>query len=333
MRSAFIEELTRLARADRNIVLVVGDLGFGVVQKFAAEFPMQFVNAGVAEQNMTGLAAGMALGGRTVLTYSIANFPVIRCLEQIRNDVCYHDANVKIVAVGGGMAYGSLGMTHHATEDLAIMRAMPNMVVLAPNDPVEARLATRAAVEHRGPVYLRLGKQGEKTVHNAEPAFAIGKSIRMRDGDDATLLVTGGLLLNAMHAAEQLVTRGINAGVVSVPSIKPLDVEAVLDARGAIFTVEEHSVIGGLGGAVAEVLMERGRPRPQSPAVPSGDTSVVGRGRPITAGGTPALLFKRIGLPGEQFSSKIGDQEYLRREFGLDADGIARTVERVLTRQ
>src|SRR3954452_24053355 len=308
MRSAFIEELTRLARGDRNIVLVVGDLGFGVVQKFADEFPMQFVNAGVAEQNMTGLAAGMALNGRTVLTYSIANFPVIRCLEQIRNDVCYHDANVKIVAVGGGMAYGSLGMTHHATEDLAIMRAMPNMVVLAPNDPVEAKLATRAAVEHRGPVYLRLGKQGEKRVHATDPDFRIGKSMRMRDGGDATLFVTGGLLQNALEAAEQLASRGIQAGVVSAPSIQPFDVGAVLQAKGAIFTIEEHSIIGGLGGVVAETLMEAGwRTRP--------------------------TLFKRIGLPGEQFSSKVGDQDYLRREFGLDPAGIAATVERVLSRE
>jgi len=306
MRSAFIEELTRLARIDRNIVLVVGDLGFGVVQKFADEFPMQFVNAGVAEQNMTGIAAGMALSGRTVLTYSIANFPVTRCLEQIRNDVCYHDANVKIVAVGGGMAYGSLGMTHHATEDLAIMRAMPNMTVLAPNDPVEARLATRAAVEHRGPVYLRLGKQGEKRVHASDPDFRIGKSIRMREGSDATLFVTGGLLQNALDAAERLASRGIHAAVVSAPSIKPFDVDAVIHAgTDAIFTIEEHSIIGGLGGVVAETLAEAG-------------------GR---------TLFKRIGLPGEQFSSKIGDQEYLRREFGLDPDGIAKTVERVLSRK
>jgi transketolase len=293
MRSAFIEELTRLARIDRNIVLVVGDLGFGVVGKFAEELPAQFVNAGVAEQNMTGLAAGMAMSGRTVLTYSIANFPVIRCLEQIRNDVCYHDANVKIVAVGGGMAYGSLGMTHHATEDLAIMRAMPNMVVLAPNDPVEAKLATRAAVEHRGPVYLRLGKQGEKRVHATDPEFRIGKSIRMREGGDATLLVTGGLLQNTMEAAELLAVRGIEASVVSAT---------------ALFTIEEHSVIGGLGGVVAETLME-------------------------TDWRTRPTLFKRIGLPGEQFSSKVGDQDYLRREFGLDPDGIALTVERVLSRK
>lgn len=307
MRSAFIEELARLARIDRNIVLVVGDLGFGVVEKFAGELPAQFVNAGVAEQNMTGLAAGMALSGRTVFTYSIANFPVLRCLEQIRNDVCYHDANVKIVAVGGGMAYGSLGMTHHATEDLAIMRAMPNMVVLAPNDRVEARLATRAAVEHRGPVYLRLGKQEEPRVHATDPDFRIGKSIRMREGGDATLIVTGGLLQNALDAAERLAVKGIEARVISMPCIKPFDAQS-LDGSTALFTIEEHSVIGGLGGVVAETLME-------------------------TSWRTRPTLFKRIGLPGEQFSSKVGDQEYLRREFGLDADGIALTVERVLSRK
>jgi len=304
MRSAFIEELTRLARLDRNIVLVVGDLGFGVVGKFAEELPAQFVNAGVAEQNMTGLAAGMAMSGRTVLTYSIANFPVIRCLEQIRNDVCYHDANVKIVAVGGGMAYGSLGMTHHATEDLAIMRAMPNMVVLAPNDPVEAKLATRAAVEHRGPVYLRLGKQGEKRVHATDPEFRIGKSIRMREGEDATLIVTGGLLQNTMEAADLLGAKGIQAAVISAPSVKPFDPQP-LDTSTPVFTIEEHSIIGGLGGAVAEIVAESGA----------------------------NITFKRIGLPGEQFSSKVGDQDYLRREFGLDPDGIALTVERVLSRK
>jgi len=305
MRNAFIDELCVLAEAHDHLALVVGDLGYSVIEPFADRFPDRFINAGVAEQNMTGLAAGMASEGYHVFTYSIANFPVIRCLEQIRNDVCYHDANVKIVAVGGGMAYGSLGMTHHATEDLAIMRAMPNMVVLAPNDPVEAKLATRAAVEHRGPVYLRLGKQGEKRVHATDPEFRIGKAIRMRDGGDATLLVTGGLLQNTLEAAELLGMKGIQAGVISVPCVKPFDAEP-LNGSTALFTIEEHSVIGGLGGVVAETLLEREQ-RPK--------------------------LFKRIGLPGEQFSSKVGDQDYLRREFGLDPDGIALTVERVLSRK
>src|SRR5437667_4581521 len=165
MRSAFFDTLVRLAEDDERITLVVGDLGFGVIEPFARRFPDRFLNAGVAEQNMTGIGAGMALSGKVVFTYSIANFPTLRCLEQVRNDVCYHAADVKIVAVGGGFAYGSLGMTHHATEDLALMRALPGMVVVAPGDPIEVELATRAVVEHRGPCYLRLGRVGEPCVH------------------------------------------------------------------------------------------------------------------------------------------------------------------------
>src|SRR5882762_7958343 len=156
MRTAFIETLFEMAREDKRITLVVGDLGFGVVTDFMRELPRQFVNAGVAEQNMTGIAAGMALSGKIVFTYSIANFPVLRCLEQVRNDICYHAANVKVVAVGGGLAYGSLGATHHATEDLAILRSLPRMVVVAPGDPVETEAATRAVMAHAGPCYLRL---------------------------------------------------------------------------------------------------------------------------------------------------------------------------------
>ena len=307
MRSAFMDELTRLARLDDRITLVTGDLGFGVVVKFSEELPKQFVNAGVAEQHMTGLAAGLALSGKIALTYSIANFPVVRCLEQIRNDVCYHDANVKIVAVGGGMAYGSLGMTHHATEDLAIMRAMPNLVVVAPNDPVEAALATRAVIEHDGPCYLRLGRQGEQRVYDTPPDFVLGKAIRVREGKNLTIVVTGGLLQNALAAATRLASDGLEARVLSMHTLKPFDADAVIDAArdtGAVFTLEEHSIVGGLGGAVAETLLESNvRPR----------------------------IFKRLGLPGEKFSSKVGDQDYLRREFGLDADSIAATITAALT--
>lgn len=305
MRTAFIETLFELAETDDRITLIVGDLGFGVVTRFMQELPGQFVNAGVAEQNMTGLAAGMALSGKIAFTYSIANFPVLRCLEQIRNDICYHNANVKIVAVGGGMAYGSLGMTHHATEDIAIMRALPNMVVLAPNDPVESRLATRAVVAHDGPCYLRLGRVGEPVVHTSDIDFQIGKAIRVREGDDLTLIATGGLLGNALRAAELLSEMSIQARVLSVHTVKPLDAEAVLDAArdtDAIFTIEEHSVIGGLGGAVAELLLE--------------------------AGARPAR-FMRIGL-NSAFSSKIGDQDYLRNQHGLDAAGMVATIRRTL---
>lgn len=305
MRTAFIEALFELALRDERITLIVGDLGFGVVTRFMQELPKQFVNAGVAEQNMTGMAAGMALSGKIACTYSIANFPVLRCLEQIRNDVCYHNANVKIVAVGGGMAYGSLGITHHATEDLAIMRALPNLLVIAPNDAVEAGLATRAVIAHEGPCYLRLGRVGEVAVHSPNVEFKLGQAIRVRDGSDLTFIVTGGLLQNTMQVAEALAQRGIQARVLSMHTVKPLDVTAVLAAARettAIFTVEEHSIVGGLGSVVAELLMETG---------------------------VHPAHFKRIGL-NDKFTSKVGDQEYLRAQYGLDTPGILATVEKTL---
>jgi len=165
MRTAFVRTLTQLAEKDPRIQLITGDLGFGVLEAYAKRFPKQYLNAGVAEQNMTGLATGMALCGKTVFTYSIGNFPTLRCLEQVRNDICYHNANVKIVCIGGGFAYGSLGISHHATEDLAILRALPNMTVVAPGDPIETEAATRACAEWPGPCYLRLGKAGEPKLH------------------------------------------------------------------------------------------------------------------------------------------------------------------------
>ena len=175
MRTAFIQTLFELAEKDERINLIVGDLGYSVVEQFAERFPERYLNVGVAEQNMTGVAAGMALCGKVVFTYSIANFPTLRCLEQIRNDVCYHNVSVKIVSVGGGLAYGSLGMSHHGSEDIAILRSLPNMVVVAPGDPIEARLATEAIASHSGPCYLRLGKAGELSVHRPGVEFRLGK--------------------------------------------------------------------------------------------------------------------------------------------------------------
>lgn len=259
MRTAFINELLELAKQDPRIVFMTGDLGFSVVEKFMQELPKQFVNAGVAEQNMTGMAAGMALSGKIVFTYSIANFPTLRCLEHIRNDVCYHKANVKIVSVGGGFAYGSMGATHHATEDLGVMRMLPGMTVIAPGDPMEARCATRAVVEQVGPCYLRLGKAGEPEVHKGTIDFKVGKAVLFRDGGDVTLISTGGFLQTAAKVAESLSCQGIETRVLSMHTIKPLDAESVLTAAretGAVFTLEEHSITGGLGSAVAEVLAE-----------------------------------------------------------------------------
>jgi transketolase len=305
VRTAFIETLFGLAQADSRITLIVGDLGFGVVTRFMQELPTQFVNAGVAEQNMTGLAAGMALSGKTVFTYSIANFPVVRCLEQIRNDVCHHNANVKIVAVGGGFAYGALGYSHHATEDIAFMRALPNMTVVAPNDPVEAELATCAVANMPGPCYLRLGRAGEPRVHDSLPDFAIGRAITVREGRHVSILATGGLLAIAVAAADALAASGITARVLSVHTIKPLDVDAVLRAAtetDGLVTLEEHSVIGGLGGAVAEVVLEAG---------------VLPR------------VFKRIGLADSPMAA-IGDQDYLRACVGLDVQSVTATIRALL---
>ncbi len=301
MRTAFIKTLFDLTKQDDRINLIVGDLGYSVVEPFQKEFPSRFINAGVAEQNMTGIAAGLALSGKIVFTYSIANFPTLRCLEQIRNDICYHRANVKIVAVGGGFAYGALGMTHHATEDLAIMRSLPNMLVMAPGDPVEAKLVTEAIVAHEGPCYLRLGKTGEPKVHQKEPDFKLGKAIPIKDGTDITLISTGGMLYNTVKAAEKLEQKGLSLRVLSMPTVKPLDKEAILKAVGetsAIFTVEEHSIIGGLGGAVAEVLAESEN---------------------------SGVYFKRLGIEST-FVSQVGNQEYLREFFGLSPEGIYNSV-------
>jgi len=223
------------------------------------------VNAGVAEQDMTGIAAGLALCGKIVFTYSIANFPTLRCFEQIRNDVCYHNANVKVVSVGGGLAYGALGVTHHATEDIAVMRTLPNMTVVAPGDAFEAELATRALVAQQGPAYLRLGRSGEPRVHWDGLDFQLGKSVRLTEGSDITLIATGTMLYTAVQVAERLSQDGIQARVLSMHTVKPLDAEAVHAAASetaAIVTIEEHSILGGLGS-------RRGGDPGRTPRVPS----------------------------------------------------------------
>jgi transketolase len=306
VRTAFIHALTELAAEDPRVTLVVGDLGFGVVLDFAKRFPRQYLNAGVAEQNMTGLAAGLALCGRAVYTYSIANFPTLRCYEQIRNDVCYHRANVKIVSVGGGLAYGSLGSSHHATEDIGVMRLLPEMTVVAPGDPVETAAAVRALAHTPGPAYLRLGRAGEPVVHRGPIRFRLGQALTVRSGDDVTLISTGGMLHTAMRSAEILETRGIRARVVSMHTIQPLDEVAVLAAAretAAVITLEEHSAKGGLGGAVAEVLAEA----------------------------VPAARLTRLGLP-HTFTKEVGDQQHLLKHHGLDAEGVCAAVLRALDR-
>jgi transketolase len=295
MRTAFIKTLCELAEQDERIWLLCGDLGYSVLEGFSSRFPNRFVNVGVAEQNMTGIAAGLALSGKVVFIYSIANFPVMRCLEQIRNDVCYHNLNVKIVTVGGGLTYGSLGYTHHGVEDIAVMRVLPNMTVIAPGDPVEARLATQAILNTPGPCYLRLGKAGEPVVHQIEPEFQVGKAISLQLGSDLTLISTGGMLQSVVLAAEKLASQGYSVQVLSMPTVYPLDEPAIVQATkqtGKIITVEEHG-LGGLGSAVAEVL---------------------------ALGGIP-VKFRPLRLPREAMKV-AGSQTVLRSSQGLSIERI-----------
>ena len=301
MRTAFVDTITELAQRDSRIMLLVGDLGFGVVTNFAKRFPKQFLNVGVAEQNMAGVATGLALSGKIVFTYSIANFPILRCLEQIRNDVCYHNANVISVSVGGGFSYGALGMTHHGTEDLAIMRSLPRMTVIAPGDPLETRAATKAAAGGIGPVFLRLGRAGEPVVHDDDVSWELGKAIPVRKGIDVTLISTGAMLHTAAAVGELLGEIGIETRVLSMHTVKPLDHDAILEAAYEtkyVATLEEHGILGGLGGAVAEVLA---------------DASI------------PGVAFRRFGLPSE-FTKDVGDQTYLRGIHGLTPEALKSEV-------
>lgn len=299
MRTSFIKTLYDLAQKDKRIWLLTGDLGYSVLEPFEKFFPERFINMGISEQNMAGVAAGLALSGKIVFVYSIANFPVMRCLEQVRNDICYHNLNVKIVAVGGGVAYGSAGYSHHAIEDLAITRVMPNMTVLAPGDPAEVRLATKAIAAHYGPCYLRLGKGGEPTVHKTMNQFSIGKAIPIRDGEDVSIISTGGILHEAMLAAKILLRQGYSTSVTSMPTLKPLDERCILtlcQKKGIVITIEEHGP-DGLGSAVAEVIARSGVP----------------------------TRFISLTLKPEHYTT-VGDQKYLRNLSGISAEGIVETV-------
>lgn len=309
MRDTFVKTLIEEAKKDSNIELVTGDLGFGVLKPYFEQLPNQFTNAGIAEQSMTGIAAGMALCGKTVFTYSIGNFPTLRCIEQIRNDCAYPHANVKIVCVGGGFVYGSLGMSHQATEDIAIMRALPEVTVVCPGDLVEAAEATKAIAHIPGTVYLRLGRGGEKRIHNKIENFQIGKAIKIQDAKDdcdkkVALFSTGAILDEATDAARMLEEAGIGVEEYSFHTVKPIDKDVILDCAKRydyIVTVEEHNVIGGFASAVSEV---------------------------ITDSDEKAKLIK-IGL-NDEYCSKVGNQKYLRAQYGMVAEDIVNKVKETL---
>lgn len=299
MRDAFTRALMREAAADPKLTLVTGDLGFGVLKPFWETYPDQFINAGIAEQAMTGLAAGLAREGRTVLTYSIGNFPTLRCLEQIRNDCAYHDANVKIVCVGGGFVYGSLGMSHHATEDMAVLRALPGVTVFTPGDPAEVEAVVPVMLRTPGTCYLRLGRGGEPTLHT-EPVenWQMPQALTLRKGKDVALLSAGGILTQTVSAAEKLQARNVSAEVVSFPCLKPIDADKIRELAGRfrhIVTVEEHTIVGGFGSAVAEVLAESGA----------------------------GCKLHRIGMP-DVYCCTVGTQQYLRGVYEMDDEAICR---------
>lgn len=296
MRDAFVMTLLDEAKRDKDIVLITGDLGFGVLEKFEHELPSQFINAGVAEQSMLGLAAGMASTGKRVFVYSIGNFPTIRALEQIRNDICYMDNSVVIVAVGAGYSYGSQGYTHHALEDIAIMRALPNMNIFSPSDPLETEFITREIVKNCKPSYLRLGRSGERILNHGSPTLESGRFNQLYSGKDGTILFTGSIGSNVMDARESLLSRGLEVGVISIPyisSINKADLES-LDYRRPIVVVEEHTIRGGLASALLERI-----------AVFDLNIQII----PVTA---------------EQNNlNNIGNQDYLRRTNGLSFQQIA----------
>lgn len=307
MRDTVIRTLIELGKEDKDIELITGDLGFGVLKSFWETLPNQFINAGIAEQNMTGVAAGMALEGKKVFTYSIGNFPTLRCLEQIRNDCAYHNANVNVICVGGGYVYGSLGMSHHATEDIAILRALPDVTVICPGDPVEASLAVKKIAQTDGTCYLRLGRGGEQNVNTVIKEFEIGKAYKLRDAKDMNKKVavfsTGAILEETAKACDMLEEQGIAVEQYSFPTVKPIDravIEDCADRFDYIFTVEEHNIVGGFGGAVAEVLAE--------------------------CGGKAKL--HRIGID-DFYCIEVGSQAYLREQVGINAEGIVRKVKGV----
>ncbi len=296
MRNHAIDQVTELAAKDNRVMIVTADLGYNVLNKFEDRFPDRFINVGIAEQNMTAVAAGLALSGNIVFTYSIGNFPTLRCIEQIRNDVCYHNANVKILSVGGGFAYGDLGMTHHATEDIAMMRALPYMRVYVPADSVEAVACIKEAYNTDGPAFVRMAKGGEMNLHEAGEQLDISKlsTFTEEPGRDINIITCGTALAEGIKLVHELEKDGYSVGVFSCPRVKPIDRTRIVElaySSKLIVTMEEHNVIGGLGGAVAEILAE----------VP-GQRSVL----------------MRLGLQ-DTYSSIVGDQAYLRDYYGMSA--------------
>ena len=306
MRETCLQTVYELAQKDERVFFIGSDLGFGVLKDFKKEIPSRFFMEGVSEANIIGMAAGLAMDGQIVYVNTIATFLTRRCYEQVAVDLCLHNINVRLIANGGGLVYAPLGPTHLAIEDIAIFRALPNMTIIAPADAKEMRRATVATLEHQGPIYIRVAKGHDPVVTSEGEPFVIGKAVPMRDGDDALIVTTGVALQVSLAAAELLAKSGIRASVLHFPTVKPLDTEALLASVKrvpAIVTVEEHSIIGGLGGAVAELLSE---------------TDLLAGRR-----------FKRVGIP-DVFPNKYGDQNGLMKHYGISGENVAAEVRATL---
>lgn len=303
MRNSFVSALTEAAVQDASIMLITGDLGYGVVDDFALKLPKQFLNVGVAEQNMIGVASGLAQSGFRPFVYSIANFSTLRCLEQIRNDVCYHDLGVTIVSVGAGLAYGALGYSHFAVEDIAVMRALPGLRILSPADPLEANACVASVLDSPGPTYVRLGKGGEGILHDSPPV-TFPRPATLRAGRDLSLVSTGSAVGLCLAASDLLAERGYEAAVTSVPQVAPLDAAWIDDLKAdlPVVVVEEHRLPGGLGASIVEALSNRGK----------------------------LIPVRRIGLPDTKLSD-VGSAQYLRDVYGLSPIAIASACEEFLT--
>ena len=303
----FGETLLALGRADRNLLVVTSDSrGSGKLTAFAKELPRQLVEVGIAEQNLVGIAAGLAAGGKTVFAVSPASFLTARALEQVKNDVAYSDWPVTLVGISAGVSYGALGSTHHSLHDFAALSAIHNIDIVAPADNFETVAVLHAAVSHPRPLYIRFGKRALPHLHPTGTEFAIGRAIPVRTGRDVTFIATGETVAPAVQAADRLAADGLEAGVLSMHTVKPLDIDALLTVARtsrAIVTVEEHSIHGGLGAACAATLLEAG----------------------------VAVPFKRVAIPDEY--TVTGSQADIFRHYGITPEGLAATAKQLLTQQ
>lgn len=305
MRFAVVEAIYQAALKNKKIYFLTGDLDHANVDGFKQNIPNQYINVGIAEQNMVGIASGLALSGMKVFVYSIVPFITMRCYEQIRVDLCYQNVDVVVIGVGAGFAYGVAGSTHHATEDLGIMRVLPNMKIYSPSNPAEAKILTEFLIKNKGPAYLRIGRGKEETPGKYVPIVPQKASVVI-EGDKITIFATGTILSEAVSASQILAKEGIRVEVVNIHTIKPLDRDFIIDRiarRKAIFTLEEHNIIGGLGGAISEVIAENIEKHP--------------------------IIFKRLGVP-DTFAKKIGSQKFLRDYFSISAPSIVKTIKQLL---